>query len=172
MKCSWRILRYSRRVEEDGSRSLCGRDLREFGRLALHSRLGDCIRSETWMHISAAGCREIELSVSLYAVEVVLHVLSATRQETIVLERVGLDSASELRMDVERKRLGCRHRGGAFQTVFVSTEDVESFGSMLGDVVERRQTSKQPPGKSSATRSREEIIEEFLLLLEHDVVEE
>lgn len=179
----WRVFKYSRRMEREGDeKSFCGVDLETMSQVILHSQPdSQGIKKERWLHVFTEGSKTLELILSPFMLEVRLYVVSAVRQELVILERIKLDGKWDIKTCVNKRafRYTCGER--RFQIVFFSKEEVEVFGTKVGcslgsqgldagkiPVIERLRKAVEEGKKISKTskyKDKKKLIEEFLLLL-------
>ncbi|AFN82850.1 hypothetical protein EROM_040820 [Encephalitozoon romaleae SJ-2008] len=182
MMNGWRVFKYSRRMEKEGDeKSFCGVDLETMSQVILHSQPdSQGIKKERWLHVFTEGSKTLELILSPSMLEVRLYVVSAVRQELVILERIKLDNKWDIKTCVNKRALRYTCRERRFQIVFFSEEEVEVFGVKIGcflrphldiektPVIERLTKAIEDGKKvrkTSKYKDKEKLIEEFLLLL-------
>ncbi|ADM11373.1 uncharacterized protein Eint_040830 [Encephalitozoon intestinalis ATCC 50506] len=183
MMHGWKVFKYSRRVEgEEGEKSFCGIGLEEISRVILHSEVGrQGIIKERWLHVFTEGSKTLGLALLPSMLEVRVYIVSAIRQELVILERIKLEEKWDIRVCVSKRVIRCRCKQRKFQVIFFSKEDSEDFASKFGHF------SKPPPSipkyfpligtfegldgnekkekKTPKYKKKKKVIEEFLSLL-------
>ncbi|KAG5859897.1 hypothetical protein KMI_04g07050 [Encephalitozoon hellem] len=178
----WRVFKYSRRMEREGDeKSFCGLDLGMMCQVILHSQPdSQGVKREKWLHVFTEGSKTLELLLLPSMLEVRLYVVSAARQELVILERINLDSGWDIRACVNKRVLRCTCEERRFQVVFFNEEEIEAFGAKawrfpephvlnmekpVAEGLTEVSESEEKTKTASKRKDKEEIIEEFLSLL-------
>lgn len=121
------------------------------------------------------GGKMLELVLSSSLLEIRLCIVSACRQELVVLERIELGGGWDVRICTAKKVLRCRHGERRFQAVFFSTEEMGVFEDKLGSTPitgasggSRHGAGEQGPVGAEgclADEDKRRVLEEFLSLL-------